>query len=322
MLLMLITLPIAYLAWLAVLAVKRRGTEVGWSLLAFAITVAAGAWAILQSHASTAGIGFIFLPLLGCAAGGLVLAYVESRHSHNPALRALGFAALVGAAVPVAAGVRDGRATIAKNESRDADQARRDSAYAHHRTRRDTILAASGEHAADTLVALLRSHGDDRELVLAALERPEMPAAVLDSFARSPDLGIALQAVRNPAARRETLERIYRSHQYRDYFLQALVEHPNTPPAILREIRALRPAPIGGLDIWFAGNRSTPVDVLLDVARTSESIDAARVLLRHPALDCAMIDAVASGPAVRAQPADSDVARQIADARTLHCRRA
>jgi hypothetical protein len=155
--------------------------------------------------------------------------------------------------------------------------------------------------------------------VLAALERRELPAEVIDSFARSPDLGIALQAVRNPGAQRETLERIYRTHQYRDYFLQALVEHPNTSPATLREIRALRPAPITGLDIWFAGNRSTPADVLLDVARTSESIDAVRVLLRHPALDCAMIQAAASGPAVRAHSADVDVAQQIVETRRALC---
>jgi hypothetical protein len=319
MLVTLVALPIAYLAWLVALAVKRRGAEVGWSLLASAVTIAAGAWAILQSRASTAAIGFIFLPVLGCAAGSLVLAYLESRRTSNPWLRMLGVAALVAAGVSVAATVRGGRSSIARNQSRDADQARRDSAYARHRTRLDTILAASGEHAGDTLVALLRAHRDDRELVLAALERRELPVEMIDSFARSPDLGIALQSVRNPGTPRETLERIYRTHQYRDYFLQALVEHPNTPPAMLREIRALRPAPITGLDIWFAGNRSTPADVLLDVARTSGSIDAVRVLLRHPALDCAMIQAAASGPAVRAHSADVDVAQQIVETRRALC---
>jgi hypothetical protein len=320
MLVTLVALPIAYLAWLAALAVKRRGAAVGWSLLAFAVTVAAGAWAILQSRASTAAIGFIFLPVLGCAAGSLVLAYLESRRTRNPWLRMLGLAALVAAAVPVTVGVRGGRTSIARNQSRDAEQARRDSAYARHRTLLDTILAASGERAADTLVALLRAHRDDRELVLAALERRELPAVVLDSFARSPDLGIALQAIRNPGAQRETLERIYRTHQYRDYFLQALVEHPNTTPAVLREIRALRPAPISGLDYWFAVNRSTPADVLLDVARTTESIDAVRELLRHPALTCPMIESLARSPAVRAHPADSGVAQQLVEARAERCR--
>jgi len=320
MLVTLVALPIAFVVWLAALAVRHRGREVGASLLACAITIAAGAWSIQQSRASTAAIGFIFLPVLGCAAGCLVLAYTASRRSGSRVMRILGLTALVGSTIPAVAALRGGRSSIARNQSRDADQARRDSAYARHRVRLDTVIASSGERAADTLAVLLREHRNDRELVLAALERREMPAVLLDSFARSPDLGIALQAIRNPGAPRETLERTYRTHQYRDYFLQALVEHPNTPPAMLREIRALRPAPISGLDIWFAGNRSTPADVLLDVARTSESIDAVRALLRHPALDCAMIEAAASGPAVRAHPADVDVAQQIIERRVERCR--
>jgi hypothetical protein len=315
----LVALPIAYVAWLVALALKRRGTEVLLSLLTFAITIVAGAWSIRQSRSSTAAIGFIFLPMLGCAAGGLVLGFMESRRTRSATLRALGIVALVGAAFPAVVAVRGGRTSIAKNQSRDADQIRRDSAYARDRARLDTTLAASGDHAADTLEALVRAHGDDRELILAVLERPEVPAAVLDSFARSPDLGLALQAVRNPSAPPATLERIYRTHPYRDYFLQALAAHPNSPPAILREIRALRPAPIIGLDIWFAGNRSTPADVLRDVARTTESIDAVRTLLRHPALDCGIVEGAANGPAVRAHHADADVAQRIIEARASHC---
>jgi len=319
-LVILIALPIAYLAWLGALAIKHRGREVSVSLLACAITIAVGAWAILQSRASTAGIGFIFLPILGCAAGGLVLAYLASRRAQSGIVRTVGLAALVAAAVPAVAALRGGRASIARNQSRDADQVRRDSAYARHRVRLDTVLAGSGDRAADTLEALAREHAADRELVLAVLERPEAPATLLDTFAHSPDLGIALQAIRNPNAQPETLERIYRTHQYRDYFLQALAAHANTPPAILREIRALRPAPITGLDIWFAGNRSTPTDVLLDVARTSESIDAVRTLLQHPALDCGMIEGVARGPALRAHADDADVAERLATLRATKCR--
>ena len=145
-------------------------------------------------------------------------------------------------------------------------------------------------------------------------------ATPLDTFARSPDLGIALQAVRNVNASPETLERVYRTHPYRDYFLQALAEHPNTPAPILREIHALQPAPITGLDIAFAGNPSAPTDVLLDLARSSEEIEAVRTLLRHPALDCAMIEGVVRGPAVRSHPDDADVTERLANARATRCR--
>lgn len=320
MLLALLALPVAYVAWMVALLLKRRPLGVGLSILVAAATVAAGAWSLVQSRSSTSGIGFIFLPMLGAVAGMLVLTYAESRRAESPVPRVLGLTALVAASVPAIVELRGGRATIARNVSRDADQARRDSLLVSYRARFDTIVATSGDRATDTVQALLRARRDDRELTLAALERPQVSAPLLDTFARSPDLGIALQAVRNPNASPETLVRIYRTHQYRDYFLQALAAHANTPPAILREIRALRPAPITGLDIWFAGNPSTPADVLVDVARTTESIDAVRTLLRHPALDCAMIEGVARGPAVRTHAADSEVTRLLTSERAARCR--
>ena len=322
MLLTILALPFAYVAWMVTLLVKRRPAGVALSLLAAAITFSLGAWEIRQSRSSTAAIGFVFLPTLAGVAGSLAYAFAASRSAQNRTLRMLGVVALAASVLPAVIAFRGGRSTIARNASRDADQARRDSAYAIYRARFDPMLATSGDRATDTLQALLRTNRDDRELVLAALERPQVPATLLDTFARSPDLGIALQAVRNINASPETLERIYRTHQYRDYFLQALAEHPNTPAPILREIHALRPAPITGLDIAFAGNPSAPADVLLDLARTSESIEAMRTLLRHPALDCGMIEGIAHGPAVRGHPDDADVAEQVASARAEHCRRA
>jgi hypothetical protein len=319
-LLTILVLPIAYLASLVALIVRRRRDGVMLSLLVFGVTIAAGAWSIMQSRSSTASIGFIFLPTLGSVAGGLALAYGATRRAGDRMLRMIGIIALLASAAPAVIALRGGRETTAKNQRRDADQARRDSAYATHRARLDTILARSGEGASDTLQALLRRNPGERELLLAALERPQLPIALLDSFARSPDLGIALQAIRNPNAPPETLERLYRTHQYRDYFLQTLAAHANTPPAILREIRSMKPAPITGLDIWFAENPSTPPDVLLDVARTSESIEAVRRLLQHPALDCTMIENATHGPAVRGNPSDTDIADRMAEARTRLCR--
>ena len=319
-LLTILALPLAYVAWMVALLVRRRPAGVAFSVLAAAITFAVSAWESLQSRTSTAAIGFAFLPTVAAVAGSLAWVFAASRRAENGTLRMLGIAALAAAFLPAAIALRGGRSTISRNASRDADQARRDSAYARYRARFDTMLATSPDRATDSLQSLLIAHRDDRELVLAVLERPQVRATLLDTFARSPDLGIALQAVRNINASPETLERTYRTHQYRDYFLQALAEHPNTPAPVLREIHALRPAPITGLDIAFAGNPSAPADVLLDLARASDDIDAVRTLLRHPALDCAMLDSVVRGPAVRSHPDDADVTRQIADERATHCR--
>jgi hypothetical protein len=321
MVLLILALPLVYLGALIALLVRRRGSDVGISLLGFGLTFGAGAWAILQSRASTAGIGFIFLPVLAALSGTLALGYAASRRSEHAALRALGMVALVATAVPAVISVRDGLVTGERNATRDAEQARRGARLDAQRARLDSAIASAGDGAADTVNAMLRARLDDRELVLAALERPIVSAALLDSFARSPDLGIALQAVRNRNTSPSTLESIYRTHVNRMYFLQALAGHANTPPAVIREIHGIRPVQITGLDIWFAGNPSAPVDVLRAVARESDSIHAVRALLQHPALDCAMVESVARGPAVRAHADDADVAARIAEARAARCGR-
>lgn len=320
MLLTLLLLPLAYAVAIVALWTTRRRDALALSAAVFAATICTGWWAISRSRSSTAGIGVIFLPALAAFAGGLVLAYGASRRTPNSALRALGIVALLAALTPAVTELVRGRRLIAHNAQADADQVRRDEALVHHRARLDTLLSSAGVRGADTLAALLRAQANDREFVLAALERDVVSTGALDTLARSSDLGIALQAVRNPRSTSATLEWAYRSSQYPMYFYQALAAHTNTPPGILHELHRIRPAPISGLDIWFAGNPSAPVDLLRDVARTSESIDAVRTLLRHPALDCAMIADVAGGPAVRAHPDDADIAEALAKLRSARCR--
>jgi hypothetical protein len=320
MLLTLLMLPLAYLVALAVLWTTRRREALALSLAVFAGTLAAGGWAIMQSRSSTAGIGFIFLPILAAVAGGLVLAFGASRRTNQGALRVLGVVVLTSALVPAASELVNGRRTIERNAVRDADQVRRDSAIVRYRRELDTLISHAGDAGADTLNLLLRARRADREFVLAALERDLVSQATLDTLGRSNDLGVALQAVRNPNASAAMLTRVYRQSHYPMYFDQALAAHAHTPPDILREIHRKNPAPISGLDIWFAGNPSAPRDVLLDVARTSESIDAIRTLLRNPALDCAMVDAAAASPAVRTHGQDADVPDQLQELHSTRCR--
>ena len=65
-LLALLGIPCAYLIvilWLVI--IKRDARGLGLSLFFFSASVATGVWAILQSRSSTAGIGFLGIPLLG-----------------------------------------------------------------------------------------------------------------------------------------------------------------------------------------------------------------------------------------------------------------
>ena len=320
MLLTLLLLPLAYAVAFVALWTTRRRDALALSAAVFAATICVGWWTISRSRSSTAGIGVIFLPVLGASAGGLVLAYGSSRRARHRAVRALGILALLAALAPAVTELIRGRRLIAHDAQADADQTRRDEALVRHRAQLDTLLSSAGARAADTLASLLRTKANDREFVLAALERDVVSPGAIDTLAHSSDLGIALQAIRNPRSRPATLAWAYRSSQYPMYFYQALAAHANTPPEILRELHGLRPAPISGLDIWFVANPSTPVDLLRDVARTSESIDAVRALLQHPALDCAMIADVAGGPAVRAHPSDDDIAAQLSQRRAARCR--
>ena len=63
-------------------------------------------------------------------------------------------------------------------------------------------------------------------------------------------------------------------------------------PGILREIYT-RPRTIGGLDIWFGGNPSTPKDILINIAAKTTDPNVVNALLENPAVDCPTMTALA-----------------------------
>jgi hypothetical protein len=71
-----------------------------------------------------------------------------------------------------------------------------------------------------------------------------------------------------------------------------LAAHHNTPPNVLLELYH-RPQTIMGLDIWFAGNPSTPHEVLDQISRTATDRSIIAALLENPSLDCGMLTRLA-----------------------------
>jgi len=134
----------------------------------------------------------------------------------------------------------------------------------------------------------IRERMNDRTFLLAALPYDSISPGILDTLASSPDLGVALEAVRNPNTPAVTLERVYnRAQTYPDYFSQALAAHPRTPPTILRELyRATGVDSTSELAIWLAGNPATPRDILAVIARSASDAHVIGVLLENPSLDC------------------------------------
>lgn len=286
----------AVLYLLVVLALAASGRREGLlvSLACFAATLAAAWWHISASRSSTAAIGLVFLPFIAAISGAIALGFGAARRHPGALARTAGTMVILVAAVIPASEVVGAVQTKRLNVRRDLDQSRLDVAFQRHRREIRALLARVSEHRADTLTALLRANRNDRAFVIAVLPEYGIDPALLDSMAQSPDLGIALQAVRNRGADSATLRRVYHSKIYPSYFYQALVAHPHTPPDILREIHQMRPAPITGLDIWFADNPFTPSDVIRDIARSTRDPEVARRLVRHPAVDCGMLERIAT----------------------------
>jgi hypothetical protein len=319
----LLVLPLAFLALLVVLARRKCGRVAAVGAFFFVLAVAAGFWAITRSRSSTAGIGVIFLPVLGVIAGLLGLGFERWRGAPDTLSRAAGWLCLVGGLAVVGTQALEGSRSMRRNANVDAQNAVYAAAVVRERAAIATTLAQSAGRETETLDAQIRARAKDRPFLLAALESPSVSAGLLDSLALSPDLGIALMAVRNPSASPATLERVYRKHTYPDYFVQALAANPRTPATVLRAIYE-RPRNITGLDIWFAGNPATPADILERIARTSTDLNILNSLLGNPSLDCALLTQTAQtvekvGSAGQSSFSDA-VASRAAELRPTLCR--
>jgi hypothetical protein len=302
--LLLVGIPVAYLVVLATALIRKEWRGTGLSVLFVAIAVITGLWSIKQSRSSTAALGLFVIPLIGALGGFLGLAFGRYRNSNDRSQRIGSWLALAGAVLLIGFNITQGQQTNAKNQSRDDAQA---ALLAEISLDRKIIAAALQEnpgHQREWMDSAIRANMSNRPFLLAALPRDSISPEILDSLASSPDLGIALEAVRNPNTRGETLERVYRTKSYPDYFFQALAAHRHTPPNVLRELYN-RPVTITGLDIWFAGNAATPRDILDKLSRTETDKSVIASLLENPALDCALLGQIGVN-LMRVQHRDAD----------------
>ncbi|HEY8833472.1 MAG TPA: hypothetical protein VIM21_13315 [Gemmatimonadaceae bacterium] len=194
--------------------------------------------------------------------------------------------------VAVALSVRSGLQTTSRNRLRDDKQAAYSAQIARDRETIAVALKTNPGRERVWLDSAIRSRMKDDAFLLAALPNDSISPDILDSLASSRGLKIALEAVRNPSTRSATLERVYRAKSYPDYFYQALAAHRNTPPGILLELyrhSAMMTAP----PIWFAGNPSTPKEILGDIARTAKDRSVIGALLENPSLDCGTLTQLA-----------------------------
>ena len=291
-LLELLGVPIAYLVALVSLLVRRDPRGLGSSLTFFALAVITGGWAITQSRSSTAGIGFLGIPLMGSLAGFLGLAYGRYSPSAEPSHRFGAWIGFAGGVLLVTFNIAQGKQERSKNRGRDEAQAAFHAEISRDRDSIATALKQNPGRERAWLDSSIRTRMTDRAFLLAALPNDSVSPDLLDTLANSPDLSIALEAVRNPNTQPETLEHVYRTKSYPDYFFQTVAAHPHTPPNVLLELYH-RPQTITGLDIWFAGNPATPKVILNEIARSATDRSVIAALLENPSLDCGMLTQLA-----------------------------
>jgi hypothetical protein len=308
-------LPAVYAVVCIVLLVRTRRAGLVVSLIMGAVTFAAGYWSIRQSRASTAGIGFLFLPTFAALSAGLALLFGRLRRHPHSGLRAAGGLCLV-ASVSLTgwfgvAGIEE----RAKNDDRDRRQAESQRAIAGNRIEIARILQEHAGNEGAALDAEIEQHRSDRTFLIPALETSFVPEETLDRLGSDSDLSVVLAVTRNPRTRSDTLERIYRTSSYPPYLFQALAEHKNTPVNILRTI-ATHPEPLSSLDGDLARNPSVPRDILDRIAGSGD-VFALRQLLGNAALDCELLRKAAArlGPADRNDVQSSDATIAALDRR-------
>ena len=292
-------LPAFYAVVWVVLLVRARRAGLGISLIMCIATFAAGYWSIRQSRASTAAIGFLFLPSVAALSGGLALLFGRLRRHSKPSIQfvawlyllaSIGFAGLL-----FVAGIRE-RAT---NERGDRQQAESLRAIEENQLKIARLIQDHAGNESAALDAEIEQHRTDRTFLIPALETSFVSEDTLDRLASDSDLGVLLSVARNRRTRSGTLERIFRTSSYPPYLFQALAEHKNTPVDVLRTI-ASHATPLSSLDRAFARNPATPRDILDRIAGSDDAF-ALRSLLANPALDCELLRKAAArlGPADR-----------------------
>ena len=315
----LLVLPCAYLVALVMLFIKRRRTGLLISLFCFIAAIGLGTWAIFQSRSSTAGIGMLFLPFIGVAAGALAWGFAKLRRAPKLPLRLLAGLCLVALLGIFAWEVNGGWQTIQLNKTRDAARQARAQHIEQQRVFLTELLAKNSGHETATLTQFIAQHASDEEALFSALASEYATPAQLDSYARKDDFGLTFTALRNKNCSAATLARIYRTHTYPGYFLQALAAHAHTPPDILREIFQQSPRPMTGLDSWLAANPATPLDIVQSLS-DSHDIQVLQSVLQNPQLDCAMLSRARLALAASNRPDDNYSVSQMAYLQPQLCR--
>ncbi|HEX9083933.1 MAG TPA: hypothetical protein VF836_04270 [Gemmatimonadaceae bacterium] len=303
-------IPVAYLFIVTKRILARDTCGVPLSLLFFAATAVTAVWAIGQSRAGWADIGYVGVPVEAALAAFLALPFRRLKNAPIRSRRILAWLSLAASVLIVVFNVAQGTQIASANRADDAY----DEAQFGQFTRDENLIAGAlkqnpGRERA-WLDSSIRTRMNDSVFLSVALANDSISPGLLDTLTGSRFQPVALRAISNQGTSGETLARIFRAHSDSDLFVHAVAANHHTPSHILREIYR-RPHNTNGIEISLAGNPATPRDVLRGLARSATYPETIQMLLRRETLDCPLLREVAAYLAGKGQPLarDYNVAR-------------
>lgn len=269
-------------------AYKSHKRAAIYALIAYLLFAVVGSVHILMMRGSTAGIGFLFLPLYALvpAAAGYLFGkfhalFREQRQTQQPATKNV--AGMTASAVLLLTifgwQLVEIQQTAATNEARDLQQAQRKAVIDSNRGTLQQTLAMHPGGEAEKLVEIADGTDDDTLLIPVA-ESQYAPEDLLDRLAKLNNPGLGITVIRNPNTSPETLEWLFHYSRYPAYYYSDLSRNRKTPEPILRELYELRHVN-GGIAWSLAGNESTPIDILQKLVDEPDE-NVQRHLLNNP----------------------------------------
>lgn len=303
---MLSTLNLFLLPFVLILAcvivVFKRGSKwkraAAYALIAFGIFILFGGYSILQSRSSTAGIGFLFLPIVSLLPGAIGFAlgkfhtdYRLKKQNGIPVVlqKVVMIVLSVLIIVPFAWQANQLEETITKNNASDKENTRQREAIKSYTQSLKQLLSENPGREAQILEDKA-SQSDDRTKLIPIAQNKYASPVLLNKLSQSEDYGVVLSVVRNRNTEPETLEWIYNNHSYPAYFYNGLAANPITPLYIVREIYNMRQQNTG-IVLSLARNPSLPDEILVQLINEPNK-HLLRRLLDRTHIRCAHLDLI------------------------------
>lgn len=269
-----------------------------YGILAFGLFFLISGYSILQSRSSTAGIGFIFLPIIALlpASIGFFLGKTHTEYlwrKQNNTSRSIQRVGLIILPVllilPFIWQMSVLQNTISKNNSRDIESARQREAIKSNTKKLDLLL--SKNHGREAVILMEKAGAtEDRTELIPIANNKYTSAETLNKLSRSTDRGVVLSAVRNRNVAESTLEWVYKNYANTSYFYADLSFNPKTPKEILRELYDKR-LQNTGIARQLARNPKLPEDVLNDLVSEPRKY-VLRNILDRPDINCKQVNKV------------------------------